>query len=182
MIRERKPEMTDAEAFRIYDESLALTEQMLGYESDAILVDAFTRTAICHNLFGEIAQPLKTAEEAADEPPPRWGGTDKGGGRRGRGAARPGGADGGSGADGGGKPGTLELLERFGGAKRQDSQRRSSSMQLSVSVPALPGVIGGRSPVRTPGLSSGSGGASGRQRWPSGAGAGPTQAALPSLK
>ena len=25
--------------FRIYDESLALTEQMLGYESDAILVD-----------------------------------------------------------------------------------------------------------------------------------------------
>ena len=86
MIRERKPNMTDAEAFVIYDEALALSEQMLGYESDAILADAFTRTAIGHNLFSEIAQPLKTADEAGDDPPPKWGLAP--GGKRGAGDAK----------------------------------------------------------------------------------------------
>ena len=43
---------------QVYDEALALSERMLGYESDAILADAFVRTAIGHNLFSELSQPL----------------------------------------------------------------------------------------------------------------------------
>ena len=73
MIRERRPSMTDAEAFKVYDDALALSEHMLGYETDAILAEAFVRTAIGHNLFSNIGQPLRTADGAADEPPPRWG-------------------------------------------------------------------------------------------------------------
>lgn len=74
MIADRKPDATEAEAFRIYDEALALSEVMLGYETDAILADAFVRTAMGHNLFSDVHQPLRTAEEANDDPPPRWGG------------------------------------------------------------------------------------------------------------
>ena len=73
MIRERRPEMTDAEAFQIYDEALALSEQMLGYESDAILADAFVKTAMGHDLFSEIVQPMRTTADAAIEPPRGWG-------------------------------------------------------------------------------------------------------------
>jgi hypothetical protein len=156
MIRERKPNMTDAEAFVIYDEALALSEQMLGYESDAILADAFTRTAIGHNLFSEIAQPLKTADEAGDDPPPKWGLAP--GGKRGAGDAKGGGGGALGGAPEGG--GSKDLLEKIG-VKRQERRGVSSSS----SMPALPGVLGGhgaRPPLIT-GVAAGGGKSGGIQ-------------------
>ena len=74
MIRDRKPDATEAEAFRIYDEALALSEVMLGYETDAILADAFVRTAMGHALFADVAQPLRTADDSVENPPDRWDG------------------------------------------------------------------------------------------------------------
>lgn len=129
MIRERKPDMTDAEAFVVYDEALALSEQMLGYESDAILADAFTRTAIGHNLFSEIAQPLKTADEAGDDPPPGWGLAKSKGGKGGKASGSTAGG-GGVASEGGGA--TLDMMK---GGKR--------GIAASASVPALPGILGG---------------------------------------
>ena len=74
MIKVRKPNVTEGEAFKLYDEALALSEQMLGYETDAILAEAFIRTAIAHNLFADIASKLRSADDAVYEPPPGWSG------------------------------------------------------------------------------------------------------------
>ena len=74
MIKVRKPNVTEGEAFKLYDEALALSEQMLGYETDAILAEAFIRTAIAHNLFADIASKLRSAADSVYEPPPGWSG------------------------------------------------------------------------------------------------------------
>ena len=169
MIRERKPDMTDAEAFKVYDEALtpshtflhlphtsshlltpssnlltpsqvydealALSELMLGYESDAILADAFTRTAIGHNLFSELAQPLKSAGDAVHEPPPRWGPSGGAGGKKGARGGRN------EMADGSKQTEAMDLVARLGEKRTSAAQRRS--MPSSNSSPALPGVLGG---------------------------------------
>jgi hypothetical protein len=88
MIKVRKPNVTEGEAFKLYDEALALSEQMLGYETDAILAEAFIRTAIAHNLFADIASKLRSAADSVYEPPPGWSG---GAGAVPFGAASPGG-------------------------------------------------------------------------------------------
>ena len=133
MIRSRKPDMSDAEAFRIYDEALCLSEQMLGYETDAILADAFTRTAMGANLFGEMAQPLRSADDAARDPPPRWQ------------AAVGAGAGGGGGGDAGrrsstsrgpGGDGTALLTKLKLASKRE--VKLSGRVSNSQSVPQLP--------------------------------------------
>ena len=79
MIQQRKPEVTEGEAFKVYDEALALSESMLGYETDAILADAFVKVALSHNLFPDVAQKLTSADDSHHEPPHKWGavlGTD----------------------------------------------------------------------------------------------------------
>jgi hypothetical protein len=74
MIAQRKPDITEGEAFKLYDEALGVSEQMLGYETDAILSEAFTKVALAHNLFSELPQPLTSAEAAVHMPPPNWPG------------------------------------------------------------------------------------------------------------
>jgi len=74
MLKQRKPTITEGESFKLYDEAIALSEQILGYETDAILAEAFIRVAISHNMFPDLAQPLRTPDEAKTEPPPGWGG------------------------------------------------------------------------------------------------------------
>ena len=153
MIRERKPDMTDAEAFKIYDEALAMSEQMLGYESDAILADAFTRTAINHNLFSGLNQPFRNADETGTDPPPGWGAERQKGGRGGKGGK--------GGATGDAQEVPLDLLARIG-AKREGKQGSTGTLRSSTSVPALPGILGDSSaPRQLGGGGSGSGGLSG---------------------
>jgi hypothetical protein len=148
MIRERKPDMTDAEAFKVYDEALALSEQMLGYETDAILADAFTKTAMGHNLFAEIAQPLRAADHAADEPPPRWAGLDRtqiGASALARGGARRGSTLIRRGSGSGGMPmssGEGKILSTLGGKRGSVVGGARTSVVGSTSMPALPPAAG----------------------------------------
>jgi len=149
MIKVRKGNVTEGEAFKLYDEALALSEQMLGYETDAILADAFIRTAIAHNLFTDIAQKLKTADDAVFEPPPGWGGGASGGGAAASGSASAGGGAAATSPGGGSPPRSPSTAPRSPGGVNIAQRLKGGAGNLlaaSSSSPLLasPGVKGPR--------------------------------------
>lgn len=68
MLKTHRPEISEGEAFRLYDETMALSERMLGYETDAILADAFVRTAVSHQLFPNLGSAFRSHETPLPNP------------------------------------------------------------------------------------------------------------------
>jgi len=120
MLKQRKPTITEGESFKLYDEAIALSEQILGYETDAILAEAFIRVAISHNMFPDLAQPLRTPDEAKTDPPPGWG------------AGEPHASHGAH----GGSPAGLSIASRLGGAGNLMTASTSSPLLADRTKPA----------------------------------------------
>ena len=53
MIHAERPDMPDGASFSLFDDCLHMSELMLGYESDAILLEAFICCALEHSLLRE---------------------------------------------------------------------------------------------------------------------------------